>query len=803
MKYSVEIAYSGSFDASPSIVFKFDSKHYLFNCGEVSQRFFIQHKLKISRIEQLFATKFDWNAIGGIPGFLLTRNDASPDVTHLHGPFHMPSFLKSLHRFLPQASIRCQSHEMTQAHSGTVYYEDKNLKMIPFFTFPSSLDSNINDTKKLFTTDSFSRKRNLSASSFSTSPPSLSLSSLSPKRSSNLLQEGQHAPEPRHAQRESFSSYHGTCVSYVCIGPEVRGKFDEEKAKALRIPHGPIRSKIIRQGSATLEDGTVINRDMVVGPRKPSYQFFILELPTLEHVYQLRHDPKFKSYMEHPESPCIAFHMLGPSIVNTAAFQSFLASFTSPCVKHYLFTPEHQGFPVLLPTSACAHALLHQVLPHVFLPYQSSPLVPLPATLPSNAYLGTPMTELHIEPKFDVTYSELSRWIHSDVPISEWDMVKQTQSLLKRSSRSPSPSSKKGFVHQASSTSPTKFEAPASPPLSTSPTPSLPLSLVTSKDEEAFVHNPHVHSIETNIESSSGAKVTSCLKDEDWLLVPLGTGSACPSLLRNVSSILLSTPSMAMLLDCGEGTMHQLARLFPMNDCDNNNNNNNTHDNIHNTSRPPASLHVVYQRYPHLKAFMRHLQFVFISHMHADHHLGLVQVLRHVDHPVTLIAPLRLWHYLERFNTFHPIPLHLIQYVNVDHILFEPRVHGASSTTHVHSPTTPTTSSPFSSTSSTSPPVSFLSKLSQFHLDALETCDVIHRASCYGIRIASGDQSVVYSGDTRPCPKLIELGKKGRTNVLIHEATFDADRQEEAILKTHSTITEAMDVFRKYVLCMF
>ncbi|KAJ1516864.1 hypothetical protein HMI55_001192 [Coelomomyces lativittatus] len=68
MKYSVEIAYSGSFDASPSIVFKFDSKHYLFNCGEVSQRFFIQHKLKISRIEQLFATKFDWNAIGGIPG---------------------------------------------------------------------------------------------------------------------------------------------------------------------------------------------------------------------------------------------------------------------------------------------------------------------------------------------------------------------------------------------------------------------------------------------------------------------------------------------------------------------------------------------------------------------------------------------------------------------------------------------------------------------------------------------------------------------------------------------------------------
>jgi ribonuclease Z len=49
-----------------------------------------------------------------------------------------------------------------------------------------------------------------------------------------------------------------------------------------------------------------------------------------------------------------------------------------------------------------------------------------------------------------------------------------------------------------------------------------------------------------------------------------------------------------------------------------------------------------------------------------------------------------------------------------------------------------------------------------------------------------------YSGDTRPCDKLIEAGK-GAT-LLIHEATFEDDLIAEAVAKNHSTTTEAIDV---------
>ena len=51
---------------------------------------------------------------------------------------------------------------------------------------------------------------------------------------------------------------------------------------------------------------------------------------------------------------------------------------------------------------------------------------------------------------------------------------------------------------------------------------------------------------------------------------------------------------------------------------------------------------------------------------------------------------------------------------------------------------------------------------------------------------------LVYSGDTRPCPRLIEIGADA--TILIHEATFEDTKQEEAVMKRHSTMSEAYQV---------
>lgn len=75
----------------------------------------------------------------------------------------------------------------------------------------------------------------------------------------------------------------------------------------------------------------------------------------------------------------------------------------------------------------------------------------------------------------------------------------------------------------------------------------------------------------------------------------LGTGSAIPSKYRNVSSTHLDIPDFGgILLDAGEGTLGQLRRKFGM---------------------------------AGMQDFYNNLKIVHISHMHADHHLGLQSIL--------------------------------------------------------------------------------------------------------------------------------------------------------------------------------
>lgn len=86
------------------------------------------------------------------------------------------------------------------------------------------------------------------------------------------------------------------------------------------------------------------------------------------------------------------------------------------------------------------------------------------------------------------------------------------------------------------------------------------------------------------------------LPSPDAEIVCLGTGSASPSKYRNVSSTLLRVPgSGSYLLDCGENTLGQLKRIYQ-----------------------PEQL----------RELLRDLKLIWISHLHADHHLGLISVIK-------------------------------------------------------------------------------------------------------------------------------------------------------------------------------
>jgi ribonuclease Z len=230
---------------------------------------------------------------------------------------------------------------------------------------------------------------------------------------------------------------------------------------------------------------------------------------------------------------------------------------------------------------------------------------------------------------------------------------------------------------------------------------------------------------------------------KDAEVITLGTGSALPSKYRNVSATLLRVPGHgSYLFDCGENTLGQLKRVLG--------------DDL------PEVLH-------DLKA-------IWISHLHADHHLGTASVIKAWAQETMKDDPTKnnklivasddgMINWLKEYSE--------VEYYGqdrVEHITLNP----ASGYDHQFSP----------------------EETQRVGLSSIQACPVEH---CHGalavvFSLPNGFK-VAYSGDCRPSNQFIKIGQ-GAT-LLIHEATFDDELQGDAYAKKHSTTSEALNVGKK------
>ncbi|KAJ5493594.1 hypothetical protein N7463_009681 [Penicillium fimorum] len=266
----------------------------------------------------------------------------------------------------------------------------------------------------------------------------------------------------------------------------------------------------------------------------------------------------------------------------------------------------------------------------------------------------------------------------------------------------------------------------------------------------------------------------------DAEIIALGTGSSVPSKYRNVSATLVKVPGYGYyLLDCGENTLGQLKRVFE-----------------------PEELREVLQN----------LRMIWISHLHADHHLGTVSVIK-------------AWH-AENFNGFGSAAKRendmvkillekrlavvsddamiswLEEYSEVEDFGFDklltlsahPEVNGSKITTQFSHqlPNRYRHNVNFTDESSNLTPL----LKSATGLADLLTCRVKHCKGALAVSLVfSNGFKVSYSGDCRPSNKFAAIGQ-GST-VLIHEATFQPDMVGSARAKRHSTSAEAIEVGRR------
>ncbi|KAL1594070.1 hypothetical protein SLS59_009101 [Nothophoma quercina] len=271
------------------------------------------------------------------------------------------------------------------------------------------------------------------------------------------------------------------------------------------------------------------------------------------------------------------------------------------------------------------------------------------------------------------------------------------------------------------------------------------------------------------------------LAHPDTEITTLGTGSALPSKYRNVSATLVRVPGVGnYLFDAGENTMGQLQRVFP-----------------------PEELTQI----------LKELRAIWISHLHADHHLGTASVIKawyHIRHnnvPHTslpdaataasdvndfglsvishdgMLQWLREYSSIEDFGYSRILPLEITP----------AQIGSAGSTLSINGRVR----------NGGSLEVARQDYPTIFGFWDIQSVRVAH---CHGAMAVSVEfprtseqhqrnikpLKISYSGDCRPSQPFTKIGRD--TTVLIHEATFDDELEGDARAKKHSTTSEALGI---------
>jgi len=249
----------------------------------------------------------------------------------------------------------------------------------------------------------------------------------------------------------------------------------------------------------------------------------------------------------------------------------------------------------------------------------------------------------------------------------------------------------------------------------------------------------------------------------------LGTAASRPTVGRNVSGISVQREGDLMLFDCGEGTQRQMMRFG-------------------------TGFGV---------------QAIFVSHLHADHFLGIIGLLR----------TLALQGREEALPIYGPSGtegvLQAAIHLGVDRIPFPVPIRELGPGDSI--PFQEYNVVPFSvqhSTSALGYALKEHQRLGRFDVDRARALGVpegqlfgrLHRGEAVevGARVilpedVVGDprpgRLVVYTGDTRPSPVTVEVA--GGADLLIHEATFLEEESQRAHETYHSTAKGAALVARE------
>ena len=851
MSSCIRVLSTQTVDSTPSLlVVSPDGTKMLVNCGEGTQRQFLEYSQKISSVDTVCLTHIGHDALGGLPGLILTAADSTllssiqqkekqqqkqqqlhqkrkqqqqgssnnsnvVDVPGLEivGPTGTNDFLKSLRHFMRRDAFKIQVHEgnynynnnhgernekqQEQQHqqepekekakkqrqnkrtggnpNGKLRVESiavtiaKKRPRDEETQDNDDVDDGCSQRKEIFTTINQDLEPQVSSSSSPSatatvtgpvpqptppiSPPATTAATTTKSHNGRPHREHQHLHRCHHRRRE--------VLSFLFTTPPIQGKFLAEKAKELGIPKGPLYGQLKagksvvflrRQLDGDDEEEVIVEPHQVVEPGHPGVAVAILCYPTIEVLQLLRESERIQEEINHDqfrqtsESSSTGSRSTSPTSLPTT-YPEPTTSADKPTLQLVVHMTTTEIFESKMGIEF--RSLFTQKVDHMFVPTDepANTADSSKGVNENNASLtnsNTTMTPFHA--------AAVGAHLRSMVAPTVYTTPFYCSSTDNENDNENTAGKERSNHKQSTGT------VQAIPLLEYA---LLPLSkqgfqnydafdrqwkMMKQDGEDTLKASGALEFIQRNSSQTNANSIVSMDINTEAEILFTGTGSAIPCKHRNVSGIYVKMENgNSILLDIGEGTIGQLLRAKQNED---------------------------------YSVTLSKIKAVWISHPHADHHLGILRLLAErkmvTDDKLIIIAPSNLRFFLQEYEEL------------------EPSIKGSYSFLDCRE---------ISTKSNPASRQHFVPALLNRLRDELgiQSCSAIPVAHCPNsfavVFHGTSFGSLAYSGDCRPSRPFAHAAHGA--DILIHEATFADGMEAEATVKRHCTVGEAIDVARQ------